>query len=465
MLGFAVLGLIHKEPMSGYDLRKVFAETALGNYSSSPGAIYPALARLEKQGLIIGKEDRSTSLRPKKIYRPSAEGKKVFRAWLLQAVTKHDINRSFDELMLRFAFHDVLGDNTATRLFLQELADGLDEVVADLVAQRKLIPDNSPLQTRLALEAGERADPGGHGRVGHRHYSLLLAKLLALTIVLLALSAFGSAFLPAMELPDGSVQAVSPPLGLVLGIFFFQVLALSIPVLWSRWTGWRLSAALFVVYFGTVTVVTQIESLIYLDDKMPGDLVAGLFAMGFFVAAAFSPICVLVLGRWRAAPGSEVVAQPALNLGRYGWRIAISGLVFLGLYYLFGYYIAWQDPELRAYYGGTDPGSFLAQMRGVIRSTPWMIPAQFARGLMYVGLGILVMRAMRDSRWHAGLAIAMLFAAPALYLLMPNPVMPDFPRMTHLVETLPYQFLFGWFLAWFLHRNQVSAASQVPART
>ena len=73
-LGFALLGLVHKEPMSGYDLRKVFAETALGNYSSSPGAIYPALARLEKQGLIIGKEDRSKSLRPKKLYRPSAKG-------------------------------------------------------------------------------------------------------------------------------------------------------------------------------------------------------------------------------------------------------------------------------------------------------------------------------------------------------------------------------------------------------
>lgn len=153
-LGFALLGLVHKEPMSGYDLRKVFAETALGNYSSSPGAIYPALARLEKQGLVSGKEDRSTSLRPKKIYRPSAEGKKVFKAWLSQAVTKHDINHNFDELMLRFAFHDVLDNNKATRRFLQELADGLDELVMELVAQRKMIPETSPVQTRLALEAG-----------------------------------------------------------------------------------------------------------------------------------------------------------------------------------------------------------------------------------------------------------------------------------------------------------------------
>lgn len=153
-LGFALLGLIHESPMSGYDLRKVFAETALGNYSSSPGAIYPALARLEKEGLVIGKEDRSTSLRPRKIYRPSADGRKVFKAWLSREVTRDDINRNYDELMLRFAFHDALGDRKATRRFLRELADGLEEIIVDLVSQRKMMPETTPIQARLALEAG-----------------------------------------------------------------------------------------------------------------------------------------------------------------------------------------------------------------------------------------------------------------------------------------------------------------------
>ena len=75
-LEFALLGLMHPEPMSGYDLRKIFMTTALGNYSSSPGAIYPALRRLEKAGLVKGREDRSTTLRPRKLFRPSAEGRR-----------------------------------------------------------------------------------------------------------------------------------------------------------------------------------------------------------------------------------------------------------------------------------------------------------------------------------------------------------------------------------------------------
>jgi DNA-binding PadR family transcriptional regulator len=153
-LGYALLGLVHQGPKSGYDLRKVMAETALGNYSSSPGAIYPALARLEKEGLVIGKEDRSTSLRPKKVYRPSAKGRKVFTAWLSREVTGDDVNRHLDELMLRFAFHDVLDDRAATHRFLKELARQLQVFVTELKSQRQRMSASMPLQSRLALEAG-----------------------------------------------------------------------------------------------------------------------------------------------------------------------------------------------------------------------------------------------------------------------------------------------------------------------
>ena len=54
LLGFALLGLLEERPRSGYDLRKVFAQTAMGTFSDSPGAIYPALGRLEKRGLVRG---------------------------------------------------------------------------------------------------------------------------------------------------------------------------------------------------------------------------------------------------------------------------------------------------------------------------------------------------------------------------------------------------------------------------
>lgn len=274
---------------------------------------------------------------------------------------------------------------------------------------------------------------------------VLATKLIALTVVMMLVSGVASNLLPDAAI-SGDAEA-EMGLALVLAVLFVQVVALAIPILRSRWNGWRLAATICLVYFGTATFINQVESLVYLDDKTPEGFLSGLFMMGFVTAAVFSPIAVLTLGRWKAVSGSA--KAPALRLGRWGWRIAAAGLLYLCLYYLFGYYIPWQDPEIRAYYGGTDPGSFLAQIRSVAEGTPWMIPFQYLRGVLWVLLGLLVMRSMRGPWWHAGLAIALLFAVPSLYLLLPNPIMPEFVRMTHLVETLPYQFLFGGFLAWF----------------
>lgn len=153
-LGFALLGLLHGEAMTGYDLRKVFAETALGNYSSSPGAIYPALARLEQHRLIEGREDNSTKLRPKKLYRPTDAGRQIFRDWLLQEVSAEDMSSRLDELMLRFAFHSVLDSTEATRVFLEGFSTELNDYIGGLKEQARMIPDEAPIHSRLALEAG-----------------------------------------------------------------------------------------------------------------------------------------------------------------------------------------------------------------------------------------------------------------------------------------------------------------------
>ena len=153
-LEYALLGLLHQQPQSGYDLRKIFATTAMGNYSSSPGAIYPALKRLEQREFIDGVIDDTKSLRPKKIFRPTATGTEIFRRWLLQEISTDDVGRRFDELMLRFAFHHVVEDSGASRNFLLKLARRVEVYVEELETQLLLFPEQAPIEPRLALEAG-----------------------------------------------------------------------------------------------------------------------------------------------------------------------------------------------------------------------------------------------------------------------------------------------------------------------
>ena len=52
ILGYALLGLIYQQPLSGYDVKKIFASTPMAGFSDSPGAIYPALRKVEQLGFV-----------------------------------------------------------------------------------------------------------------------------------------------------------------------------------------------------------------------------------------------------------------------------------------------------------------------------------------------------------------------------------------------------------------------------
>jgi DNA-binding PadR family transcriptional regulator len=154
LLGFALLGLLHEQPMSGYDLRKVFASTAMGSFSDSPGAIYPALGRLEKRGLVKGTVEESASLRKRRVFKVTAKGAAVLKAWLKRPVTRDDVVRRIGELMLRFAFmDDALGPERTTE-FLREYAEGLSEYLPILKEFHKAHASTMPMSARLAFESG-----------------------------------------------------------------------------------------------------------------------------------------------------------------------------------------------------------------------------------------------------------------------------------------------------------------------
>jgi len=284
--------------------------------------------------------------------------------------------------------------------------------------------------------------------------ALLGVKILFLTIALMIISGIGSGFIPATPevAPDAGETAPSAAfLGTVITLMFLQTVALAYPVLRARWSGWKLTVAVFVLYFGAGTALSQFETFIYLGHRLSSEMQLGIWAMGLFCAIVFSPLLVLVLGKWRKTkPGHSPYETATVRPYSLAWKLAAGALVFVGLYYLFGYYVAWQNPELRAYYGGTDPGSFIAQMAGIVETTPWMLPLQFIRGLLWMLLAYLAVRMMKGPWWEAGLALSLVFTVPALYLVLPNPLMPETVRLSHLVETAPYQFLFGWFSAWLL---------------
>jgi DNA-binding PadR family transcriptional regulator len=153
-LSLAVLGLIAQRPHSGYDLRKIFSTTPMGHFSSSPGAIYPALKRIEKSGWIRGSIDGKKELRPRMIYRITAKGLKMLKQHLRQTVTKDDVIWRMDDLMLRFAFMDGVAGREYTLKFLQEFLAETKSYLCSLRQYQAQIKGTIPVCGRLAMEKG-----------------------------------------------------------------------------------------------------------------------------------------------------------------------------------------------------------------------------------------------------------------------------------------------------------------------
>jgi DNA-binding PadR family transcriptional regulator len=156
-LGYAILGLLQQQPSSGYALRKIFASTAMTTYSDSPGAIYPALRRLEQQGLIHGSIEESSGLRRRRIFRMTPHGLAALKKWIKRPLVRDDVIRGLDEVMLRFAFsQQAVGMPGSVRLLkslLIELTSYLPELRGQLTAHQEAMP----ISGRLALESGVRS--------------------------------------------------------------------------------------------------------------------------------------------------------------------------------------------------------------------------------------------------------------------------------------------------------------------
>jgi DNA-binding PadR family transcriptional regulator len=156
-LGYALLGLLQPRPASGYDLRKIFSATSMKTYSDSPGAIYPALRRLESQDLIRGSIEGGAGLRRRRVFRLTAKGLSHLKSWITGPITRDDLMGGEKEILLRFAFAEQAVGTAAAVALLKSLEKAAGEYLSDLRQEFKVVHQDAPVSGRLAFEYGVRA--------------------------------------------------------------------------------------------------------------------------------------------------------------------------------------------------------------------------------------------------------------------------------------------------------------------
>jgi hypothetical protein len=280
--------------------------------------------------------------------------------------------------------------------------------------------------------------------------AFIVLRVIALTIILFICFGVAASVVGLAGNSQASGQAGEGVLPL-LTVCFLETSVLSYLILRSRWTGWRLAAAIFFVFYGVTTFMSQIESAVFLTRLPPG-ILPRLFLMGALIAAPFSVLAVLILGKRNAETiDNERNSRLVMPASEWAWKLAVIAIVYVFLYFTFGYFIAWRNQAVQAYYGGTDPGSFTAQMGTVLHNTPWLVPFQVLRAMCWVVLALPVIRMMKGQWPETALAIGLLFSVVMnAGLLLPNPYMPEPVRMAHLAETASSNFILGVFVGWLL---------------
>jgi hypothetical protein len=182
-----------------------------------------------------------------------------------------------------------------------------------------------------------------------------------------------------------------------------------------------------------------------------------LFLQGIPTAFLFVPIAVLVMGRFRPLAGSEESPEVALMpLKEWLWKLAIIYVAYLVLYYGAGYFIAWQNPDVRAFYGSPgDALPFFQQMAHIFTSDPWLTPYQLLRTLIWVAGAYPIIHGSRWSLWQTALIVGLVLSVPQnIGHILPNPLFPlNSVRMSHLIETASSTFVFGLIVTWLCIRN------------
>ena len=262
-------------------------------------------------------------------------------------------------------------------------------------------------------------------------------------------------------LPDSSSEPGLLPnnIGfLIIGIS--NTLLVMALVLSSRWYGWKLVLTMSFAYYGAVTFLTQIETWYFLSNiTVDEKLLFRLFIMGLPVTFVYIPLAVWILGKRRGMDNDESNSDIVMPARQWVWKLIVIALAYLVLYWSAGYFIAWQNPDLRTFYGS--PGDIIPFWKHTVNTlstNPGLFPFQILRAILWTICTLPIVYGSKMNIWCTTILLGLFLTIPqCLGLILENPLMPNASvRFSHLIEGASSNFIFAGIIAWLLHRKHES---------
>ena len=105
---YTILGLLSWQPMTGYDIKKVFADSTMLYWSGNNNQIYTTLVTLHKNGLVSRQNEFQEDGPARKVYSITAQGLAKLKEWMLAEPELPELRHSF---LIQLTWADQLNQN------------------------------------------------------------------------------------------------------------------------------------------------------------------------------------------------------------------------------------------------------------------------------------------------------------------------------------------------------------------
>lgn len=172
-LEYVLMGLIARVPMTGSALVRLLRAYPLAGIGRSPGAVYPALRRLESAGLIDTRykaryeptarrreRDRAWPVRGPpgppirrfREFRLTEAGIRELRRWATRPVTRQEMLAFPDDLLVRFGLVPGLAGQDAVLAFLRSFRQTAETLASDHARELAMMREDASPWGRLGVE-------------------------------------------------------------------------------------------------------------------------------------------------------------------------------------------------------------------------------------------------------------------------------------------------------------------------
>lgn len=140
MLAYIILGFLHHQEMTGYDIKQALSMSTSNFYDASFGSIYPMLKKMQGDGWITSRETVESG-KFRVIYAITDAGRAAFEHWLYEPI---ELQPSRLHFLVRLFFYDMLPQDQA-RSLIQHFIEEIER------EQRRLMALDQRLEGRISF--------------------------------------------------------------------------------------------------------------------------------------------------------------------------------------------------------------------------------------------------------------------------------------------------------------------------